>query len=70
MRFPCDNDNNEKYNPKGEYREKTVLLTVKYNKQGRFCFFLSVGIMGRGHGLEGDRIQLFDYMYNQKYHFN
>ena len=57
MRFPRDADG--KYNPKGEYREKTELLTVKYNKQGRFCF--GVGIVDRGNGPEGERIELFDY---------
>ena len=57
MRFPRDADG--KYNPKGEYREKTELLTVKYNKQGRFC--LGVGIVDRGNGPEGERIELFDY---------
>ena len=35
VRFPRDADG--KYNPKGEYREKALLLNVKYNKQGRFC---------------------------------
>ena len=49
----------EVYNPKGEYREKTQLLTVKYNKQGRFCF--GVGIIDRGDGPAGERIELFDY---------
>ena len=57
VRFPRDADG--KYNPKGEYRDKTVLLTVKYNKQGRFC--LGVGIVDRGAGPVGERIELFDY---------
>ena len=57
MRFPCDS--NRKYNPKGEYREKTELLAVKYNKQGHF--YLGVGIVDRGNGPEGKRIELFDY---------
>ena len=39
-------------NPKGEYREKTQLLTVKYNKQDRFCF--GVGIVGHGDGPAGE----------------
>ena len=57
MHFSRDADG--KYIPKGEYREKTELLTVKYNKQGRFCF--GVGIVYRGNGPEGERIELFDY---------
>ena len=57
MRFPRDADG--KYNPKGEYREKTELLTVKDNKQGRFCF--GVNIVDRGDGPAGERIELFDY---------
>ena len=57
VRFPRDADG--KYNPKGEYREKALLLTVKYNKQGRFCF--GMGIVDRGAGPVGERIELFDY---------
>ena len=56
-RFPRDAD--EKYNPKGEYREKTELLTAKYNKQDRFCF--GVGIVDRGDGPQDERIELFNY---------
>ena len=57
MRFPRDVDG--KYNPKGEYREKTELLTVKGDKHGRFCF--GVGIVDCGDGPEGKRIELFGY---------
>ena len=32
---------------------------MKYNKQGRFC--LGVGIVDRGDGPAGERIELFDY---------
>jgi hypothetical protein len=35
------------------------LLTVKYPKQGRFC--LGIGIVDRGDGPKGERIELFDY---------
>ena len=41
-----------------QYREKAELLTVKYNKQGHFCF--DVGIVDRGDGLEGEIIELFN----------
>lgn len=57
MCFPCDAD--EKYNLNGKYQEKTELLKVKYNKQGRFC--LSVGIADRGNDPKGERIELLDY---------
>ena len=45
MRFPRDADG--KYNPKGYYREKTELLTVKYNTQGCFCFGVGIVIKTR-----------------------
>ena len=37
-------------------KESTV---VKYTKQSRFCF--GVGIVDRGDGPAGERIELFDY---------
>ena len=57
VRFPREADG--KYNPKGEYHEKTKMLTLKYNKQSRICF--GVGIVDRGDGPQGKRIELFDY---------
>ena len=60
MRFTRDAKG--KYTPKGEYREKTQLLTVKYNKQGRSCF--GVGIVDRGDGPAGERIE-FVRLHNQ-----
>ena len=41
------------YNPDGEYRDKKQLLT------GGFC--LGIGIVDRGDGPKGERIELFDY---------
>ena len=55
--FPRDPDGT--YNPDGEYRDEKQLLTVKYPKQGRFC--LGIGIVDRGDGPKGERIELFDY---------
>ena len=52
VRFP--RDDNGKYNFKEKYHNKSILLMIKYNKQGRFC--LCVGIVGRGNSPEGKRI--------------
>ena len=52
-------DENGKYTLDGEYRDEKKLLTVKFPKQGRFCF--GVANVDHGEGPTGERAELFDY---------